>query len=147
MLLGSMRNVHLIEARDTYLLSCRAAGLRPHYLRIRQEILTDFIGYAGDVLVGELRRDLVRRYMADLSGRPGPPLHPLLLKRQYAIIEIWMRWMEAQKLILRRGSDYVKRPRLRRFFPLTSPARTLALISPSETQACKGRHSRTELSQ
>jgi site-specific recombinase XerD len=116
MMLGVPREVRLTSAKETFLLDCKAAGLKPKTMRSYRDVLTGFIDFAGDMLVRELGPDHVRMYIAELTDRAGHyegekfSSHSLL--KHYAVVRTWVRWMYAQKIVAERVTDYVKPPRL-----------------------------------
>lgn len=115
-MLGVPREVRLTSAKETFMLDCKAAGLKPKTIRGYRDVLTGFIDFAGDMLVRELGPDHVRMYIAELTDRAGHyegkkfSSHSLL--KHYAVVRMWVRWMYAQKIITERVTDYVKPPRL-----------------------------------
>src|SRR5512142_3091428 len=118
MLLGVPRDVPLSQAKATWLLDCKSAGLSPKTLRGYGDVLTAFVNFTGDMLVRELGPDHVRLYIANLSDRAGRyeendgKVSSHALMKHYAVIRTWIRWMYAQRIVTERVTDFVKPPRL-----------------------------------
>ena len=108
-----MKAMRLSRARDSFLFDNKAAGFKPETLRGYRDTLNSFIDFTGDLLVGDLAPDHVRRYVADLAIRPGQ--HTELISRavlkHYGVIRTWVRWMYAQRILADRLTKY-KPPRL-----------------------------------
>jgi site-specific recombinase XerD len=122
MILGVPREAHLTNAKETFLLDCRAAGLKPKTMRSYRDVLTAFIAFSGDMLVRELGPDHVRTYIAELTDRAGhregETFSSRSLMKHYAVVRTWVRWMYAQKIVTQRDNEIAKVPRLptRNFF-------------------------------
>jgi site-specific recombinase XerD len=112
MLLGVPREVRLTSAKETFMLDCRAAGFSPRTMRRYRDILSGFVNFTGDMLVRELGPDHVRLYIADLSDRGHYARRSSrVLKKHYAVIRTWVRWMYAQKIVTQRTAEYSEPPR------------------------------------
>ena len=130
MILGSMKELLLADAKDAFLLDCHAVGYGLQTRRVYRDILNSFISFTGNMCVRELGPDHVRMYIADLADRPRKgQKHARLLRKHYAVIRAWIRWMYCQKLILERSSSFVKAPRLRNLFSHLS-TRSLDIYMP-----------------
>jgi len=118
MIIGSMKDVHLTQARDTYLFDCKVAGFDPQAVNVYDHVLSSFITFTGDIWVRQLTSEHVRLYMVNLSDGPteGDDYNHWVMS-QYAMIHTWIYWMYSQKLILERRSGF-KPPRLTTLFPL-----------------------------
>src|SRR5262245_8820697 len=100
MKIGFMKDLSLSITRDTFLFDCQAAGWDRQIRCACRDVLTDFIQFAGDITVQELTPDHVRMYIADLASQPSQrKKHTYLMKKHYAVIRTWIRWLYAQKLI------------------------------------------------
>lgn len=111
MQIGSMKEVLLTSAKDTYLFNCRVAGLDPQTLSEYRDVLGSFVRFTGNRLVRELTPDHVRIYIAALDECPDKGTeHIRLVMDQYVVIHTWIRWLNAQKFIERYSSN-IKPPR------------------------------------
>ena len=112
MKIGSLKEVQLSSARDTYLFDCRVAGLDAPTMSAYRDVLGSFILFTGNILVRELTPDHVRLYIANLSDGPSEgEEHIRTVINHYTVIHDWVRWLYAQKFITSRNSDIVKPPR------------------------------------
>ena len=112
MKIGSLKEVFLSRARDIFLFDCRVAGMNPEMIHASRHVLSLFIVFTGDVQVQELRPDHVQLYVAHLSDGPNEgDEDDSLVMSHYAIIQKWVRWIVAQKLLTERLSDFVGPPR------------------------------------
>ena len=151
MKIGSMKEVFLTRARDTYLFDCRVAGLDAQTMSAYRDVLSSFILFTGNILVKQLTADHVRMYIANLSDGPSEgEEHIRTVINHYTVIHDWVRWLYAQKFITER-SDVAKPPRhlTRRFFVMTllrfcfQPEDTAYLGLDSGLRACNHtRHGR-----
>lgn len=118
---GSLKEVLLSNARDTYLFDCLVAGEDAQNMTAYRAILNCFIQFTGDISVKELTADHVRLYIANLSDGPSEgEAHIRTVINHYTIIHDWIRWLYAQKFINRRTGAFAKPPHhlMRRFsFP------------------------------
>ena len=109
---GSMKEVFLTTARDTYLFDCRVAGLDAQTMSAYRTVLGSFILFTGDILVKQLTPDHVRMYIANLSDGPSEgEEHIRTVIDHYTVIHDWIRWLYAQKFITLRDNHLVKPPR------------------------------------
>jgi hypothetical protein len=122
MKIGSLKEVVLANAKDTFLFDCRVAGLDASTLSAYRQVLTSFIRFAGNILVKELTPEHVSVYIDNLADGPSEDdEHLRLAIIHYGVIHEWIRWMYAQKFITRRSNDFVEPPRfLTRRFDLGS---------------------------
>ena len=132
MKIGSMKEVVLTSARDTYLFDCQVAGLDAQTMNVYRTVLGSFILFTGDIQVKQLTPDHVRMYIANLSDGPSEgEEHIRTVINHYTVIHDWVRWLYAQKFVAGRSNDYVKPPRYltRRldFFTATIPFNRLSL--------------------
>lgn len=112
MKLGSMKEVFLTRARDTYLFDSRVAGLDSQTMSDYRDVLSSFILFTGNILVKQLTPDHVRMYIANLSDGPYEgEEHIRTVINHYTVIHDWVRWLYAQKFITERTSDNAKPPR------------------------------------
>jgi hypothetical protein len=119
MKIGSLKEVLLSRARDTYLFDCLVAGEDPQSITAYREVLGCFIRFTGNILVKNLTPDHVRIYIAHLSDGPSEgEEHIRTVINHYAVIHDWVRWLYAQKFLTMRSDDFVEPPRYltRRFF-------------------------------
>lgn len=113
---GFMRDVPLTEAKDIFLFDCKVVGLDPHTRFAYREVLISFVGFTGDILVGALTPDHVREYIAELSDRVRTKRgHLYVMRKHYAVVSMWIRWLYAQKKIADRN-DLSQAPRLAALF-------------------------------
>ncbi len=118
MKIGSMKEVLLSSAKDTFLFDCRVVGLDAQAIDAYSHALTSFIRFTGNILVKELTPEHVRIYIANLSDGPSEgEEHNRTVIGHYALIHEWLRWLYAQKFLVKRSNEYVEPPRLltRRF--------------------------------
>jgi hypothetical protein len=109
---GSMKEVFLDSARDTYLFDCRVAGLDAQALNAYRTVLGSFILFTGNILVKQLTPDHVRMYIANLSDGPSEgEEHIRTVINHYTVIHDWVRWLYAQKFITERNHEFSKSPR------------------------------------
>lgn len=109
---GSMKEVFLSNARDTYLFDCRVAGLDAQTLNAYRTVLGSFILFTGNILVKQLMPDHVRMYIANLSDGPSEgEEHIRTVIDHYTVIHDWVRWLCAQKFITQRNHEFAKSPR------------------------------------
>ncbi len=107
----SLKEVFLDRARDIYLFDCRVAGLDSEALSAYSIVLTSFIHFTGNILVGDLTPEHVRLYIDNLSdGSSEGQEHAQLAISYYAVIHEWVRWLYAQKFLTERTSSFVKAP-------------------------------------
>ena len=121
MKIGSMKEVLLRSARDTYLFDCLVAGADSQTMSAYRDILGSFIRFTGNIHVKDLTPDHVRMYFANLSDGPSEgEEHIRTVISYYAVIHDWIRWLYAQKFLTDRRSDFVQPPRFltRRVFLL-----------------------------
>ncbi len=119
MKIGSMKEVPLNSARDTFLFDCRVVGLDDQTIRAYSAALASFIRFTGNILVKELTPEHVRVYIDNLSDGPiEGEEHTRAVICHYALIHEWIRWLYAQKFLIKRSNDQVEPPRLltRRFY-------------------------------
>ena len=123
---GSMKEVFLSNARDTYLFDCRVAGLDAQTMNACRTVLGSFIRFTGNIRVKQLTPDHVRMYIANLSDGPSEgEEHIRTVINHYTIIHDWVRWLYAQKFITRRNQEFAKSPRhLTRRLDLTAMVQT-----------------------
>ena len=120
MKIGSMKEVLLSNARNTFLFDCRVAGLDAHVLNSYYEVLGLFIEFTGNIMVKDLTPDHVRLYINNLSDGPNEgEEHTRTVINHYTLIHDWVRWMYAQKFVTERSSSSLT-PHLRTLFPVTS---------------------------
>jgi hypothetical protein len=67
--IGFMSDICLSGAKNSFMLDCKAAGLTSKTMRGYRGVLTQFIEFAGDITVQDLKPDHVRAYIADLADR------------------------------------------------------------------------------
>ena len=109
---GSLKEVFLSNASDTYLFDCRVAGLDAQTLNAYRTVLGSFILFTGDILVKQLTPDHVRLYIANLSDGPSEgEEHIRTVINHYTVIHDWVRWLYAQKFITQRDDEFSKSPR------------------------------------
>ena len=109
---GSMKEVFLATARDTYLFDCQIAGLDAQTMSAYRTVLGSFILFTGNIRVKQLTPDHVRMYIANLSDGPGEgEEHIRTVIDHYSVIHDWIRWLYAQKFITLRDHDLLKPPR------------------------------------
>lgn len=107
--IGVPREERLTSAKETFMLHCKAAGVSPYRLIAYHGILNRFISFTGNMLVRELGPDHVRLFIADLSDQQ---VSHGALKKYYAVVRHWIRWIYAQKKATERLTDL---PSPRRF--------------------------------
>ena len=88
---GVPRDEHLTRAKQSFLIYCQAAGLKP--LRLYREVLDDFIDFTGDMHVRNLSPDHVRMYIA------GRPYKKTRMMKHYRVIRTFIKWLFAQKAL------------------------------------------------
>lgn len=118
MKIGSMKEVLLSSAKDTFLFDCRVIGMDDAILTAYSAALSSFIRFTGNILVKELTPEHVRVYIDNLSDGPSEgEEHSRAVISHYALIHEWIRWLYAQKFLTKRNSDNVEPPRFltRRF--------------------------------
>ncbi len=118
MKIGSMKEVLLSRAKDTFLFDCRVVGLDDQTIGAYSDALTSFIRFTGKILVKELTPEHVRVYIDNLSDGPSEgEEHTRAVICHYALIHEWIRWLYAQKFLIKRSSEHAEPPRLltRRF--------------------------------
>lgn len=112
MKIGSMKEVFLTSARDTYLFDCQVAGLDAQTISIYRTVLGSFIRFTGNIQVKQLRPDHVRMYIANLSDGPSEgEEHIRTVINHYSVIHDWVRWLYAQKFVDSRNNDFARPPR------------------------------------
>ena len=111
MKIGSLKEVFLSRARDFFLFDCRVAGMNSETIHAYRHVLSLFISFTGDVQVQDLRPDHVQLYVEHLSDGPNEgDEHASLVISHYAMIQTWVRWITAQKLLTERFSSFVEPP-------------------------------------
>ena len=116
--IGSMKEVLLSNARDVFLFDCQAAGLDPQTRRAFRDVLSSFTRFTGNILVKDLTPNHVRAYIGNLADGPSEgEEHIRSVKNHYAVIYTWIRWLDAQRFITERSSDFVRPPPLTNIFP------------------------------
>ena len=119
MIIGSMKEVFLNRAKEVFLFDCRIAGWDSQSLRMYDDVLSSFIRFTGDIRVKQLTPDLMQMFFVNLSDGPNEgEEHSRLVVSQYAMIQMWIHWMYAQKLLIERTSDASGPPHLIDLFPL-----------------------------
>ena len=129
MKIGSMKEVFLTSARDTYLFDCLVAGADSQAMSAYRDVLGSFIRFTGNIQVKELTPDHVRMYIANLSDGPSEgEEHIRTVISYYAVIHDWIRWLYAQKFLTDRRTGFVKPPRLltRRFYLVLEVSMSIA---------------------
>lgn len=127
MKIGSLKEVRLTSASTIFLFDCRILGLDVSTRNVYRAVLASFIRFTGDILVKELTYDHVHMYVANLSDGPGEgEEHRRIAMSQYALINAWVCWLEAQSSINERDPDLISPPHLTDLFPLLVPIRRLA---------------------
>ena len=92
MKIGSMKEVLLTSAKDTFLFDCQIAGLDAQTLSAYHNVLGSFIRFTGNILVRDLTPDHVRLYIDNLSDGPNEgEEHIRLVINQYTMIHEWIR--------------------------------------------------------
>ena len=113
---GVPRDMLLSNAKETFLLDCRAAGLAAKTMRAYRDVLTSFIKFAGDMKVREAgagSRPVLHRRAGGPGGHyEGEKFSSHSMMKHYAVIRTWIRWLYAQKILEERIIDQVKPPRL-----------------------------------
>ena len=113
MKIGSMKEVLLSSAKDTFLFDCRVVGLDAQTISAYSEALASFIHFTGNILVKELTPEHVRVYIDNLSDGPSEgEEHTRAVISHYALIHEWIRWLYAQKFLTQRSNEHVEPPRL-----------------------------------
>jgi len=126
MKIGSMKEVFLTRAKETFLFDSWVAGLDAQTMNAYRDVLTSFIRFTGNIQVKELTPDHVRIYIANLSDGPNEGEgHTRTVICHYAVIHEWIRWLCAQKFVTERNS-VVEPPYLTSLFPLLSSTKNLA---------------------
>ncbi len=118
MKIGSMKEVLLSRAKDTFLFDCRVVGLDTQTINAYDTVLTSFIHFTGNILVKELTPEHVRIYIDNLQDGPNEgEEYTRAVIGHYALIHEWVRWLYAQKFLTKRSSDHAEPPRFltRRF--------------------------------
>src|SRR6266508_3855368 len=82
---GSMKEVLLTVARDSFLFNCRVAGRGPQTLNTYRDVLGSFITFTGDMLVKELTANHVRAYIATFDVGPGKKEEDIPVMICYAV--------------------------------------------------------------
>ena len=124
MIIGSMKEVFLNHSKELFLFDCRVGGMDPETVHAYQDVLRSFIRFTGDIKVRQLTPDHVRMYIANLSDGPyDGQEHNDIVMSQYAVIQTWIHWMYAQKLIIERDSSYVTAADLTSLFPIRQTRR------------------------
>jgi integrase/recombinase XerD len=91
-----MMNLH--EAISRFMTHCRSAKkLSGHSLRAYLSDLTDFARFAEDVVVREIDRDLIRRYLAHLFDERK--LKETTAKRRVACLRVFFKWARKDGII------------------------------------------------
>lgn len=127
MKIGSLKEVFLTEAEEIFLFDCRVARVNFETRAAYRHVLTSFIRFTGNILVGELTVDHVRMYIANLSDGPSEgDEHIQAVINHYAMIHEWVRWLCAQKFILERNYDSLQSPHLADLFPVPPSTKNLA---------------------
>ena len=126
MKIGSLKEVILANAKDTFLFDCRVVGLDSQTIQAYSEALASFIHFTGNILVKELTPEHVRVYIDNLSDGPNEgEEHTRAVIYHYAVIHEWVRWLCAQKFVTARESS-AEPPPLKSLFPLLSSTKNLA---------------------
>ncbi|MBN2118144.1 MAG: hypothetical protein JW730_16325 [Anaerolineales bacterium] len=118
MKIGSMKEVFLSNAKATFLFDCRVIGMDAETIDAYGAALASFIRFTGNILVKDLTPEHVRVYIDNLSDGPSEgDEHTRAVIGHYALIHEWVRWLYAQKFLIKRSNDHVEPPRLltRRF--------------------------------
>ena len=117
MILGSMKEVRLTQAKDIFLFDCRVAGWNSEAVGIYRQVLCSFIRFTGELRVKQLTPDHVRMYIANLSDGPNEgDEHRRVVMCEYAMIQSWLHWIYSQNLINERPGGFVEPPRLTNLF-------------------------------
>ena len=117
MILGSMKEVRLTQAKDIFLIDCRVAGWDSQAVSMYCQVLSSFIRFTGELRVKQLTPDHVRMYIANLSDGPNDgEEHSRVVMCEYAMIQSWLHWIYSQNLINERPSSFVDPPRLTNLF-------------------------------
>ena len=117
MILGSMKEVRLTQAKDIFLFDCRVAGWDSQAVSMYCQVLSSFIRFTGELRVKQLTPDHVRMYIANLSDGPNDrEEHSRVVMCEYAMIQSWLHWIYSQNLINERLSSFVEPPRLTNLF-------------------------------
>ena len=112
MKIGSMKEVLLSSAKDTFLFDCRVLGMDAGTITAYSDALASFIHFTGNILVEELTPEHVQVYIDNLSDGPSEgEAHSRAVISHYALIHEWIRWLYAQKFLTQRSNDDVEPPR------------------------------------
>jgi hypothetical protein len=124
--IGSMKEVLLSNARAVFLFDCQAAGLDPQIRHAYRDVLASFTRFTGNILVKDLTPNHLRAYIGNLADGPSEgEEHIRSVKNHYAVIHTWICWLDAQKFITERSSDFVRPPPLTNIFPSRLSTRSL----------------------
>lgn len=106
MKIGSMKEAHLMNARNIFLFDCRVLGLDSQTLHAYHDALSSFVHFTGNLLVKDLTPDHLRLYIANLSDGPSEgEEHTSMVIYHYAIIHEWIGWLYAQEFVTQRSSS------------------------------------------
>ena len=121
MILGSMKEVFLTRAKETFLFDLRVAGLDPQTIRAYQDVLDSFVRFSGNIKVRQLTPDHLNLYMVNLSDGPYETEEDNhLVMSHYTVIQTWIHWMYLQKFITERGNGFVDSASLTNLLPSRS---------------------------
>lgn len=127
MKIGSLEDMRLTHASSIFLFDCRVLGLDIPTRNVYRTVLASFIRFTGDILVKELTHDHVHIYAAHLTDGPSEgEEHRRIAMSQYALINAWVCWLEAQSSLTEHDSDLIAPPHLTDLFPLLVSIRRLA---------------------
>jgi hypothetical protein len=126
MIIGSMKEVFLGQARNIFLFDCRVGGLDSPSMDSYRSAISSFIRFTGNILVKQLTPDHLDMYLANLSDGPiDDATDQNLDMEQYDLIQTWLHWIQAQNLLTDRTSNYITSPDLIDLFPRS--AKSLAV--------------------
>ena len=107
-------DLHLSQAMESFMLSCRSERKSPKTIQGYRDVLTRFIASTNDIPANKLTPDHIRGYIASLVNLPGKVAgrqfssHSLM--KHYQVIRTWVRWMYAQEMIPTCPTDKTKAP-------------------------------------
>jgi len=117
MIIGSLKEVNLSQAKEIFLFNCRVVGWDSDAVSLYRHVLSSFIRFTGELRVKQLRPDHVRMYITNLSDGPNEGEdHSRAVLCEYAMIQSWLHWIYSQNLIYERSGGFVQPPRLTNLF-------------------------------
>jgi integrase/recombinase XerD len=107
-------DLHLSQALESFMLSCRSERKSPKTIQGYRDVLNRFINLTTDIPADQLTPDHIRGYIVSLVNLPGKvagrQFSSSSMLKHYQVIRTWVRWMYAQQMIPTCPTDKTKAP-------------------------------------